>query len=422
MTKRIKNVSGSSGLWMGHLIANLAYHEVERDELHRWQMDDIVQADITAGVLLYNNGIIDYTDPTDGLNAWLADDAELIVGVLIDDGAKADGKVLAYNGTADKVEYQDRAAASHTHVEAEITDLGPYVPTSEKGAANGVATLDGGGKVPTSQLNLSNVVYKGTWNATTNTPTLSDGGGGGAQGDYYVVSVAGSTSIDGITDWQVGDWIINNGTVWEKNDNTDQVTSVAGKQGAVTLVEADITDLVHTDANAIHKNLPAEISTVAEKTAPIAADWVLIEDSAAGNAKKKAQIGNLPGGGGGVFGSQFQHSEDETVSTSSSTTYVQKHTWTTTSLPAGDYKIEWSINLGNSTKDAGSWVRVQLDDITDLIESTKGKAAANNLYVPIAGFQIVTLTAATHQIDVDFKAISATAEIKNVRLMLYRVA
>jgi hypothetical protein len=56
--------------------------------------------------------------------------------------------------------------------------------------------------------------YKGTWNATTNTPTLTSGVG--TQGDYYVVSVAGATSLDGITNWGVGDWATFNGSVWQR--------------------------------------------------------------------------------------------------------------------------------------------------------------------------------------------------------------
>ena len=53
--------------------------------------------------------------------------------------------------------------------------------------------------------------YQGTWNASTNTPTLASGVG--TQGDYYVVSVAGSTNLDGITNWGVGDWAAFNGSV-----------------------------------------------------------------------------------------------------------------------------------------------------------------------------------------------------------------
>ena len=82
------------------------------------------------------------------------------------------------------------------------------------------------------------VTYKGTWDASTNTPTLASGTG--TQGDYYVVNVAGSTNLDGITDWEIGDWAIFNGTVWEKVDNTDSVSSVNGQVGTVVLDATDV--------------------------------------------------------------------------------------------------------------------------------------------------------------------------------------
>lgn len=56
--------------------------------------------------------------------------------------------------------------------------------------------------------------YKGTWNATTNTPTLASGAG--TKGDYYVVSVAGTTTLDGISNWGIGDWAVFNGSVWQR--------------------------------------------------------------------------------------------------------------------------------------------------------------------------------------------------------------
>jgi len=51
--------------------------------------------------------------------------------------------------------------------------------------------------------------YQGTWNASTNTPTLASGVG--VNGYYYIVATAGSTNLDGITDWQIGDWLLFNG-------------------------------------------------------------------------------------------------------------------------------------------------------------------------------------------------------------------
>jgi hypothetical protein len=125
------------------------------------------------------------------------------------------------------------------------TTVSGYIPTSEKAQPLGVATLDAGGKVPTSQIPLQgDLNYQGTWNASTNTPTLTSSTG--TQGYYYVVDVAGSTNLNGITDWQIGDWAIFNGSVWQKVDNTDAVTSVNGQVGTVVLTQTDISGTVPT--------------------------------------------------------------------------------------------------------------------------------------------------------------------------------
>ena len=98
---------------------------------------------------------------------------------------------------------------------------------------------------------VGGVNYQDVWDASTNTPALTSGVGN--KGDYYIVSVAGSTNLDGITDWKVGDWAIFNGTTWDKVDNTDAVSSVNGYTGAVSLVTSDIAEagnLYYTDARA----------------------------------------------------------------------------------------------------------------------------------------------------------------------------
>lgn len=92
--------------------------------------------------------------------------------------------------------------------------------------------------VSSFQNAIGALVYKGTWNAATNTPTLASGVGN--KGDYYVVSVAGTTNLDGITDWQVNDIALFNGTAWQKIDNTDSVLSVNGQTGVVVLGPTDV--------------------------------------------------------------------------------------------------------------------------------------------------------------------------------------
>ena len=138
--------------------------------------------------------------------------------------------------------------ASSTIPNTDVTGLGT-ASTKDAGVANGVATLDGSGTVPISQLPsavLGALSYQGTWNASTNTPTLTSSVG--TKGYYYVVNVAGSTNLNGITDWQVGDWAVYNGTAWQKIDNTDAVTSVNGYTGTVVLNAADVGAVPYTGA------------------------------------------------------------------------------------------------------------------------------------------------------------------------------
>ncbi|MBC7616981.1 MAG: tail fiber domain-containing protein [Pedobacter sp.] len=135
-------------------------------------------------------------------------------------------------------------AIGYTPSYAEVIAAIGFTPENlaNKGAANGYASLDGSTKIPISQLPdaiVGSVNYQGGYNASTNTPTLPTATGN--KGKYYVVSVAG-TQVSLVLN--VGDWIISNGTIWQKVDNNNTVTSVAGKVGAVSLVIADIGGLV----------------------------------------------------------------------------------------------------------------------------------------------------------------------------------
>jgi len=130
--------------------------------------------------------------------------------------------------------------------------LDDKIPSSEKGANNGVATLDGGGKVPVTQLPSSVMTYEGTWDASTNTPTLANGTGDA--GMVYLTSVAGTTDFGaGNITFAVGDWVIYNGTIWQKSENSNAVVSVNSQTGVVVLDTDDISEgtaLYFTDERA----------------------------------------------------------------------------------------------------------------------------------------------------------------------------
>lgn len=132
-----------------------------------------------------------------------------------------------------------------------------YIPSSEKGAASGVATLDTTAKIPLSQLPdtiLGQVVYGGTVDGSTGAATLSVSakeklgvpankitltpstdattGYPDNEGIYYIVTNDGNFNGLGL---KTGDWLISTGTKWTKIDNTDAVASVNGKTGVVKI-------------------------------------------------------------------------------------------------------------------------------------------------------------------------------------------
>jgi hypothetical protein len=123
---------------------------------------------------------------------------------------------------------------------AQQTALNLKEDKANKGVNNGYASLDASGKVPASQLPSTGAsVYQGTWNAATNTPTIPAAAAGN-NGWYYNVNVAGTTNINGIASWAVGDQIISNGTVWQKIPNAQAVNSVNGYTGVVVLTKSDV--------------------------------------------------------------------------------------------------------------------------------------------------------------------------------------
>ena len=114
-----------------------------------------------------------------------------------------------------------------TQFYGDIRDSGGNIGTntqvlSSLGTGNGVEWVD---QLP-SGLN-----FKGTWNADLNIPALASGVG--VQGDYYIVSHDGTTNLDGFNSWEIGDWCVFNGTVWQEIDNQN-IFSGAGTTNTMT--------------------------------------------------------------------------------------------------------------------------------------------------------------------------------------------
>jgi hypothetical protein len=195
------------------------------------------------------NGI-DGVDGVSVTNAFIDFDGSLIINLSNGQDLNV-GEVVAPD-LAEKIKVITNGGGTSQQVLDTLaslqTQINNLIP-SQTGNAGKFLTTNG------SVLSWDNVAggldYQGTWNASTNTPTLASGVG--VNGYYYITATAGSTNLDGITDWQIGDWLLFNGTVWQKIDQSNLVTSVNGQTGAVSLTTTNInegTNLYYTDARA----------------------------------------------------------------------------------------------------------------------------------------------------------------------------
>ncbi len=202
--------------------------------------------DFTADQSMGGNKLTDLADPTS--------DQEAATKKYVDDSVSA-----ATPSAADVSYVNTSSGLTATNVQDAIDEIDGRVDTIEGdyGVANGLATLDSGGKVPLTQLPNSIVQYIGTWNASTNTPVLSDYADGPSAaehvGDVYKVTVAGTQDLgSGSITYGVGDYaILNSIGQWElAHAGADAVVSVNGQSGIVVLTTSNISEgsnLYYTD-------------------------------------------------------------------------------------------------------------------------------------------------------------------------------
>lgn len=115
----------------------------------------------------------------------------------------------------------EKSIVAGSHIATDIAGEQVTISVANVGSANGIASLDGSGKIPAAQLPNSVMDYKGTWDALNNTPTLVDGTGN--SGDVYRVTAEGTQDFgSGNISFVVGDYVIYSGSVWQKSSSVEQ--------------------------------------------------------------------------------------------------------------------------------------------------------------------------------------------------------
>jgi hypothetical protein len=184
-------------------------------------------------------------------------------------------------------------------------------------------------------------------------------------------------------------------------------------------------DLWYIDDNGVAAqaltSAAAQFSTVAtQKTTPVTADKILVEDSEASNAKKWMQIGDVL-----TQWRNFRDAEDDTLSATTSTDWQQKLRLTTDSgFKAGKYRIAFQCSWYGTNLSSQWRGQIEIDDATQVIyREIEPNDTSTSLRNTASGFAIVDLTAGQHTVDLDYSRIGSagTFAIDEARITIERV-
>jgi hypothetical protein len=233
--------------------------------------------------------------------------------------------------------------------------------------------------------------YKGTWDANANVPPLASGVG--TKGDYYVVGTAGSTTLDGISNWGIGDWAVFNGSVWQR------VEGGANLNGVDLSVSGTSTLSGLTASTALALNASKQV--------------VSVTNTGTGNnvlATTPTLVGDVTMSTGNIIpttaakGVNFTANTPAAGMTSQLLNWYEEGTWTPSLAinTPGDLSVTYSTQTGYYTK-IGRLVNVSFQIVTSAFTHTTASgawrvagvpflAASNTLYVngTIAAFQGIT--------------------------------
>jgi hypothetical protein len=162
-----------------------------------------------------------------------------------------------------------------------------------------------------------------------------------------------------------------------------------------------------------------DFSSFTSKTVPVAADILLIEDSAASGAKKYSTVEEVVG----VFGNDYQIVVAEATSTTTSSTFQDKLTLTTGAL-TGNYRIVWQAEIYIASTTAHPKIRLyNFTDATELCYDEE-YPASSGMIMTRSGFAPLTLAGVTKSIRLQFGNNNniSTTTCRRARIEMWRVS
>ena len=303
----------------------------------------------------------------------------------------------------------DVSLSGHTHnyqpLDTDLTNIAALTGTA------GLLHTDGASTWSVDSSTYSTTNHNHTLDSLSNVNITTLANGQSVKWDTGTSKWVNYTPSSGVTDHTL---LTNIGT------NTHaQIDSHLANTSNPHSVTASQVSLGSVTNDAQLKRSANDFSTFTEKITPDDADLLLIEDSAASNAKKKLQIGNLPI----IYGNNYQIQVSEGETTTTSSTFSTKVSLVSGAV-TGTYKINSYCEIMVSTKNKTHASRLyNVTDATELCYNEITRIAIG-LYMSISGFQVITFSGTSKTFAIQFASPDnlTTITIRRARLEFLRVS
>jgi hypothetical protein len=233
-----------------------------------------------------------------------------------------------------------------------------------------------------------------------------------------------TTAAPGATAVQIGNSATEgSSTSLSRADHQHAVSS--GTPVAVGTANATGSATTFSRSDHVHEGLTrgsGDFNVFTTKTTPVSNDLLLIEDSAASNAKKKVTLGSIVSGITPIFGSVAISVFSEAESTTTSSGYQEKLSLSSADFTQGTYRVGWYAEVRCNSGTSDTLFRVQSDNTATLAEQNLEPQETSN-YLAVSGFQYINLTAGSHFIDIDYRSETSgvTSYIRRARLEIWKI-
>ena len=120
--------------------------------------------------------------------------------------------------------------------------------------------------------------------------------------------------------------------------------------------------------------------------------------------------------------SNIYYFSDDSESSTTSTTFINKLSWEFTPIIFGEYIFNWSFEMADSLASGNYLYRVVYN--STILTSSRintGVSYGNGGWFPISGFKKIGLLSSSENFSIDYCRSSGTAYIKNARFKLTRI-